>query len=335
MKIFLTYASEDKNTAERIYFALTGLHHTVFFDHASLPAGDDYNGRIREAILASDLMVFLVSDDSVAPSSYALTELALAQKKWPHPARAVLPVMVRVTDYERIPNYLKAVTILQPRGDLAADVAHEVANVADARRHPATIARALSKHLAGMVMVVIATLVLGVAFLGSGRFGNSGASADVVLERLDEMRTSLKAMEAESARIKVEYDTLKTVLSQLQQEQRDDLSAKLQSELTSPRLTDSFSLQVDAIARDPTLSSQEKSARTVGILTSSLVELDDAIDQQEQRIREKPSSVTSIDVETMKLKRLIDRRSQAFDMLRGLIDRYNQTAKDIIASMGR
>jgi hypothetical protein len=43
----------------------------------------------------------------------------------------------------------------------------------------------------------------------------------------------------------------------------------------------------------------------------------------------------SIDVETMKLKRLIDKRSQMFDMLRQIIDKYNQTAKNIIDSQSR
>ena len=37
----------------------------------------------------------------------------------------------------------------------------------------------------------------------------------------------------------------------------------------------------------------------------------------------------------MKLKRLIDKRSQMFDMLRQIIDKYNETAKNIIQSMGR
>jgi len=46
-------------------------------------------------------------------------------------------------------------------------------------------------------------------------------------------------------------------------------------------------------------------------------------------------SSPSIDVETMKLKRMIDKRSQMFDMLRQIIDKYNQTAKGIIDSMGR
>src|SRR5262249_40285503 len=44
---------------------------------------------------------------------------------------------------------------------------------------------------------------------------------------------------------------------------------------------------------------------------------------------ENKKSSSSIDVETMKLKRLIDKRSQMFDMLRQIIDKYNQTAKGI------
>lgn len=46
-------------------------------------------------------------------------------------------------------------------------------------------------------------------------------------------------------------------------------------------------------------------------------------------------SDSSIDVETIKLKRLIDKRSQMFDMLRQIVDKYNETAKGIIQSMGR
>jgi hypothetical protein len=50
---------------------------------------------------------------------------------------------------------------------------------------------------------------------------------------------------------------------------------------------------------------------------------------------EQGGSSPSIDVETMKLKRLIDKRSQMFDMLRQIIDKYNQTAKGIIDTLAR
>ncbi len=62
--------------------------------------------------------------------------------------------------------------------------------------------------------------------------------------------------------------------------------------------------------------------------------LDGEIASQASRIEALQNSNLSggtIDVETMKLKRLIDRRSQMFE----IIDKYNQTAKGIIDSIGR
>jgi TIR domain len=128
MHIFLSYAAEDRDTAEQIYFALISAGHQVFFDQATLLAGGDYNARIRQALRASELLIFLISPDSVAPSSYALTELNFAREKWPHPGGAVLPVMARRTEFANIPNYLKAVTVLEPSGNATAEVAAWVAS---------------------------------------------------------------------------------------------------------------------------------------------------------------------------------------------------------------
>jgi hypothetical protein len=86
--------------------------------------------------------------------------------------------------------------------------------------------------------------------------------------------------------------------------------------------------------QDPSLTSEEKGAQMVELTTSALQELDIDIDRQAQLIDANRTS-PSIDVETMKLKRLIDQRSQMFDMLRQIIDKYNQTAKGIIDSIGR
>ena len=73
--------------------------------------------------------------------------------------------------------------------------------------------------------------------------------------------------------------------------------------------------------------------------------IDRDIEEQAEKInsRQKESRETtntpSVDVETMKLKRMIDKRSQMFDMLRQIMDKYmdkyNETAKGIIDSIGR
>ncbi len=54
MKIFLSYASEHRATAERINLALNSEGHDVFFDRADLPVAQGYDARIRRAIQASD-----------------------------------------------------------------------------------------------------------------------------------------------------------------------------------------------------------------------------------------------------------------------------------------
>lgn len=123
MKIFLSYASEDQRVAEEISLALAGEGHEVFFDRASLPAAGEYHRRIREAVDEADAIVFLISRFSVSKNSYALSELQLAKAKWKHPMDRLLPVIVSETDWTMIPEYLKAVTILRPEGNISADVA--------------------------------------------------------------------------------------------------------------------------------------------------------------------------------------------------------------------
>ena len=129
MRIFLSYASEDRQLAEEILLSLVGEGHEVFFDAESLPPGGDYQSRIREAVESSDCLIFLISPESVATKSYALTELGYARAKWSHPRGRVVPVIGRHTEFESIPAYLKAVTILETKGNLAAEVSSAIAKL--------------------------------------------------------------------------------------------------------------------------------------------------------------------------------------------------------------
>ena len=126
MKIFLSFASPDRSDAERIQLALLGAGHEVFFDEASLAPGSDYNSRIRKAINECQVFVFLISPNSVGHGRYAQTELKLAKAKWPKPWGFILPVIIRPTAYDLIDPYLASVTVLEPRGNVAAEVAAAV-----------------------------------------------------------------------------------------------------------------------------------------------------------------------------------------------------------------
>ena len=73
---------------------------------------------------------------------------------------------------------------------------------------------------------------------------------------------------------------------------------------------------------DRSLTTEDK----LTLLTMTIMKkMDKDIERQEQYIN----------VETIKLKGFIDQRSQMFDMLRQIIDKYNLTAKGIIDTIGR
>jgi hypothetical protein len=122
MHIFLSYASEDSPKAEEIALALRATGHEVFFDRSSLSGGEDYHSVIRTRIAESDLFLFLITPRSIEEGAYSLTELRMARDKWAHPKGHVLPVLLERTDMDKIPAYLRSVTLFQPEGNAAAEI---------------------------------------------------------------------------------------------------------------------------------------------------------------------------------------------------------------------
>lgn len=122
MRIFISYSSPDRPLAEEIQLALLGEGHDVFFDKESLPPGGEYHKRIKSAIILADAFIFLITKNSVEPGSYALTELKFFRMQWPHPNGRLLPVRLDDTPWGKMPAYLKSVTVLEPFGNVAAEV---------------------------------------------------------------------------------------------------------------------------------------------------------------------------------------------------------------------
>src|SRR5215213_7008309 len=123
MRIFLSHARINHCVAAEVELALRAEGHDVFLDQPSLRAGQGFHAHIRDQINSTDAVVFLISPASVRPHSYALTELKFAQERWRSPAGRILPVIVEPTRLEDVPPYLRAVTILDPAGNVAAEVA--------------------------------------------------------------------------------------------------------------------------------------------------------------------------------------------------------------------
>ena len=133
VKIFLSYPSDERDTAERLNYALVEQGHDVFFDRADLPSGYEFDQRIASAIAESELIVFLITPSAVTPGRYTLTEMELAEERWPKPSGRTLPVMLKPTEFTAIPGYLRAVNIFTPRGNAVAEIANEVRKLAGGR----------------------------------------------------------------------------------------------------------------------------------------------------------------------------------------------------------
>ena len=126
LRVFLSHASEDIHIAQEVTLALLHEGHEIFFDRNSLPAGVSFHRAIRDELSAADLFLFLVSPAALAEGRYTLTEVKLAAERWPDPSGRILPVIVAKTEWETIPPYLAAVTVLEPEGNIAAEVVHHV-----------------------------------------------------------------------------------------------------------------------------------------------------------------------------------------------------------------
>ncbi len=179
MKIFLSYASQDRPLAEAINRALLEQGHDVFFDREDLPPGEEFHARIRRAIEASDLFVFLVSEAAIDPGSYTLNELDIAGKKFRQASGRLLPVLLRPMAFDRLPAFLSSVTVLESPGNIPASVADAVHRIALERR------RAMQwKVGAG---ITAAVLIAAVAWFARSKgtpaseiTGNDGAPAVLV-----------------------------------------------------------------------------------------------------------------------------------------------------------
>jgi len=127
VRIFISYASEDRAIAEPIHYALTAAGHETFFDRADIQGSADFHQLILNRIQQSDAMVFLITSSSVAPGKYTLTELRHAEQMWRHPQGRVLPVLAGPVQMAAVPGYLRSVSILEPKGNIAAEVVSAVA----------------------------------------------------------------------------------------------------------------------------------------------------------------------------------------------------------------
>lgn len=129
---------------------------------------------------------------------------------------------------------------------------------------------------------------------------------------------------------------------------------------TNPAYEAASSAQVSGVLADPCLSVEDKIMLMIMLI---MKKMDADIERQAQYVNQLQNqqggqqgkgggkgamgigggkgkgggqnSQSSVDIESQKMKRMVDKREQMFDMLKAIIDRYNQTAKGVIDRIGQ
>ena len=103
MKIFISYSHQDRNRVNPIAARLQEAGHEIWIDSVKLKVGDNIPERINEGISAAEVVVVVVSKNSMSSkwvqhefSSIALSEISKRQPK-------IIPVLI---DHGPVPSYL-------------------------------------------------------------------------------------------------------------------------------------------------------------------------------------------------------------------------------------
>lgn len=98
LEIFINYAKEDKNYADKIYTFLINNGYNVWYDNKNLLPGHDWDLEIQKAIRHSDVVLVLLSNNSVNKEGYVQKEIKLLldmSDKKPEGAIFLIPIRIQ------------------------------------------------------------------------------------------------------------------------------------------------------------------------------------------------------------------------------------------------
>jgi len=186
VRIFISYADEDRDVAKRILHSIKGRGHKVFFADAAIHAGSNYEQIIENEIKRSNIFLFLASSASLSEGRFTWTELRIAEDTRPVAENHVLPVILDETKVEELPAYLRSVSVLKPVGDVAAETAIAVQGLSKDRGNIRKILRFLVAVSIAVVLLIgglfVATLrpLLNVSVLDPVRLNHGFFSDDAL-----------------------------------------------------------------------------------------------------------------------------------------------------------
>ncbi|MEM2970982.1 MAG: TIR domain-containing protein [Candidatus Bathyarchaeia archaeon] len=131
-RVFLSYASSDREIAMKIANYLKDYGFRVWFDLWELSLGDSIISRIEKAISSSDYFIILVSPSSVK-SKWVQRELTVALHELIERDVIIIPILISDVSENEIPIALRGIQWLDLRKDFEGKINPLVKQIADAR----------------------------------------------------------------------------------------------------------------------------------------------------------------------------------------------------------
>jgi hypothetical protein len=113
---FISYSHRDRDFVVRLQAALKGAGKEIWVDEADIPSGSRWADDLREAIEEADSFIFAISPDSAA-STECTQELSYAVTLH----KRIIPLNVRATPLLALPESIRAVQFVPPRGLFEGD----------------------------------------------------------------------------------------------------------------------------------------------------------------------------------------------------------------------
>jgi len=103
IRVFISYSRKDWEQAERLLAGLEDKGFEPFLDAKQIEPGEPWRERLSALIIQADAVVFLISPDSIQPTSTCDWELNETERL----GKRLIPIVVRLTPDEDVPSILR------------------------------------------------------------------------------------------------------------------------------------------------------------------------------------------------------------------------------------
>jgi hypothetical protein len=166
-EIFISYAHEQKNQAERLAEDLEADGYTVWWDHV-MRAGVDFDRYIRERIEAANVFIVIWSEEAAA-SPYVRGEARLALR-----SEKLIPVKVVGFDVQNLPLDFQAyhTVELNDRSAILSAIAAKTAQSSKTSRPSEPFWRRLLRFLRTWLRIILAVVIVLIIAVSSDQGTN-------------------------------------------------------------------------------------------------------------------------------------------------------------------